>query len=298
MPQSAVLPSTGLTPASAVLPGLLTLRRINDSRAGEWRGPAEEPELGRMPQPERSIDAVYLARRLADVAEVAVRVYGRRVTAPRDRRRYQHETDALMSIASLPHVVPIHEAGITVDGRAYLVMDFCPSGSLHDHLVTVGRFTPLEARRIGSKLAGALDRVHEAGVVHRNLKPSNVLIDRNGEPALADFGLITLSVSDGDFGPPLPPRPRPFLAPEAYLPELMSPAADVYALGATLYTMLAGWAPRTIDPLAIAVDGETLADLPKVPFALMSIVRKAMAIDPRDRYPDAMEFQAALAGVD
>jgi serine/threonine protein kinase len=284
----------GVERSDPQLPGLRCLRRIDDSRLGEWRGPAADPEPGLAPKAP-SEDEVYLVRRIDGDQELAVRVYGRPLSSPRSRLRFEQEIGALKALADVPHVMPVLDAGVTADDRAYVVMDFCPSGSLQDHLFTVGRFTPLEARRIGSKLAAALDRTHERDIVHRNVKPSSVLIDAHGEPALSSFGLVTLAVSDGDFGPPLPPRPRPFLAPEAYLPELMNPATDVFSLGATLYTMLAGWAPRTIDPLAITVDGENIADLPRVPFALMAVVRKAMAIDPRDRYPDAMELQAALA---
>jgi serine/threonine protein kinase len=261
------------------LPGLVCVRRVNEARG----------------RTEHEHDEVYLALRVSDAAEVAVRVFGRPMRYHRDRERFEREVESLRSLAGEPYVVSVHSAGFTPQDRAYVVMDYCPAGSLYDHLTTVGRFTPGEVRRIGVKLASALACAHDRDIFHRNLKPANVLIDATGEPALTDFGIVTLATSDGDYTPPVPSTQRAYVAPEAFLPELMSVAADVYSLGATLYALLAGWAPRTADPLATAVGGETLVDLPKVPWVLMSVLRRAMALDPRDRYPHALDLGEALA---
>ena len=258
------------------LPGLVCVRRINEVRGRD----------------SLDHDEVYLALRVSDGSEVAVRVYGRPLRSDKDRLRFEQEVYALTTLVD-PHVVRIYDVGVGANGRAFLVMDHCPAGSLYDHLTSVGRFTPIEVRRIGSKLAGTLARAHRHDIFHRNLKPANVLIDAHGEPVLADFGLVALATSNGDFTPTTSTQ-RAYVAPEAFLPELMSAAADIYALGATLYALLAGWAPRTSDPLAAAVDGETLVDLPKVPWALMSVLRRAMALDPRDRYIDAAQMGEAL----
>ena len=157
----------------------------------------------------------------------------------------RREVESLRSLAGEPYVVAVHSAGVTPQDRAFVVTDYCPAGSLYDHLTTVGRFTPAEVRRIGVKLASALAGAHDRDIFHRNVKPANVLIDPSGEPALTDFGIVALATSNGDYTPPVPSTQRAYVAPEAFLPELMSAAADVYALGATLYALLAGWAPRT-----------------------------------------------------
>jgi serine/threonine protein kinase len=75
----------------------------------------------------------------------------------------------------------------------------------------------------------------------------------------------------------------------------MTPAADLYALGATLYALLAGAPPRAYDPLATSVNGDTVADLPHAPLGLMAVLRRAMALDPRDRFATARDLAAALA---
>jgi len=257
------------------LPGLVPVRRINDSSRQ---------------------DEVYLALRVSDGAEVAVRVYGQTLESERDRERFGEEVDALRALNAQPNVLSINDAGVGPTGQAYVVRDYCGAGSLRDRLAALGRYKPDEVRMIGEKLAEALDSAHGLGVYHRNIKPSNVLIDQRGEPALTDFGLFSLATSNQDFRPALPLVPRTYAAPEAFLPELMSAADDIYALGATLYTLLAGSAPQSIDPFAVAVDGNAVPDLPKVPWKLMLVLRRAMALDPLDRFADADEMREALRG--
>ena len=254
------------------LPDLVRVRRINDAAA---------------------TDETYLALRVSDGGEVAVRVYAHPIDSTRDRERFDHEIETLGALNDDPHILTIHDAGVTDSGHPFVVSEFCPSGSLHDRIATVGGMTATEVRGIGYKLAGALARAHERDVYHRNIKPGNILIDALGEPVLADFGLVTLATSNGDFV--MVAQPRAYTAPEAFLPELMTEAADIFSLGATLYALLAGRAPRAVDPLAVAVDGDTVADLPKVPWTLMTVLRRSMALDPWDRFADAEEFGIALA---
>jgi serine/threonine-protein kinase len=108
--------------------------------------------------------------------------------------------------------------------------------------------------------------------------------------------MVALAVS-GDFRPEPWGERLPFLAPEAYLPELMTPAADIYALGATLYALLAGTGPLAAHLARLPVAGEQLPDLARVPWPLMTALRQATAIDPQDRFPDAAAFRTALASV-
>jgi serine/threonine protein kinase len=261
------------------VPGLDLVRRLDDVRA-QW--PGEDPDDER----ETAAGEVHLARRRSDGVEVAVKVYARRVAAERDRLRFEQEVAALKALTDLPHLLAPLDAGVAY-GRAYLVNPYCPSGSLQDHLVTVGRLTTIEVRRIGVKLAEALGRAHDLGLYHRNIKPSNVLVDGDGEPQLADFGLVSLALA-GDYAVP-DEGLRPYAAPEAFLPELMTAPADIYALGATLYALLAGTSlppPTGPDPAA---------DLPTVPRVMMSVIRRAVATDPDQRFASAVQMRDALA---
>ena len=240
-------------------------------------------------EPSRIGDRLLLARRLGDAPlDVVVRQYGRSLSTPRERQRFEHEVAGLKALADVPHVLPLLDAGFDGADRPYVVTEFCVTGSLQDHLLAVGRLTPTEVRRVGVKLAGALVDVHRREIFHRNLSPSTVLIDGRGEPCLTDFGLVALSLSvDGFYDL----ERRPFVAPEAYLPELMTASADIFALGATLYALLAG---TTLAARFAAVVGDQLVDLPRVPFQLMSVLRQAMALDPQDRYVDAAHLRDAL----
>jgi serine/threonine protein kinase len=277
------------------LPGLVCVGRLNDGLDYAAVGRVAEAATGATAVPVRGQTSgeIYLARRLSDGAEVAVRVYNRPLRTARERLRFEEEISALKALNGISHVITMYDAGVSPNGEAYTVTEFCAAGSVYDHLATVGRMTPAEVRSIGAKLARALGTAHDQLVYHRNIKPSNVLINDSGEPVLADFALLSLATS-GDFTPDAPSAPRSYVAPEAYLPELMSAPADIYALGATLYALLAGWTPQTENPLAMAVDGESIADLPRVPWALMSVLRRAMAHDPRDRFGHGEELATAL----
>ncbi len=260
--QASVIEGTGLT----------DLRRLNDATRG---------------------DGLFVGRR-PDGVEVVVRRFGRLMRAGRDHDQFRHESDRLRSLASTPYVLPVSEAGIGPDGHAFLITPFCPAGSLRDRVATVGRYTPSEVAQIGAKLASALAELHRHAVVHRNVTPANVMLTDRREPALTDFVLVSVATAAGDFTPPVVGKNRPYQAPGAYLPELMGPADDVFSLGATLYALVAGWAPYVADPLAPALDGDTVADLPRVPWSLMSVIKRAMAHDPRDRFADACQMSDAL----
>jgi serine/threonine protein kinase len=285
-------------------PGYVRVRRLNERRPGqrqlsEMRLPAAgQPAIGQPSVDELDGDQIHLAVRVADGAELALRVYAHPLRTDRDLIRFEQEAMALKALRGDPYTVAVEEIDVTPRGHAYLAMQYCGAGSLQDRLQTVGRCSPTEVCRIGAKLAGALAAAHRRDIVHRAVKPSNVLINAAGEPVLTDFGFVSLSTAGRDFTPPARVVQPAYSAPEAYLPELMSPASDIYALGATLYALLAGWAPRVADQLSVVVDGDTLIDLPRVPWAVMAVIRVAMAHDPADRYRDAYQLQDALLDAD
>jgi serine/threonine protein kinase len=197
-----------------------------------------------------------------------------------------------------PHVVGIYGAAVR-DGRAGLWMEFLEGPSLEDELARRGPLAPAEVRRVGAQLAGALDAVHRAGIVHRDVKPSNVVLTRDGRAVLTDFGLGLKSgvqARSPFSGTPL------FMSPERLAGAAARPSDDLYALGATLWCALAGKPPFGVTTLEDLRDVVTrhepaarVPDPPGAPRALAGVLRKAMSPAAAQRYESAPAFGAALA---
>jgi len=244
---------------------------------------------------------VYRGRQLAFDRPVAVKVVSAEGSDGATRRRWEREVAAVGRLSDHPNVVPVYDAGVTDDGTSYLVMPLVPDGSLGDRLRRDGPFEPEEVAAIGAKLAGALQAVHAAGVLHRDLKPDNVLCSVHGEPQLTDFGIARLqdrtATIHGDVHATIS-----YAAPEVLAGEPATEATDVYGLGATLYALLTGQAPHPTVPgehLAASVrraledDPEPLAAA-GVPAGLAHVVHRALARDPAQRQPDAGRLRHEL----
>lgn len=260
------------------LPGIYWVRSLGEPRDGPGgptsgaTGPGGE---------------IFLAVRAAEPSEVAVRVHPEPGTAAR-RARFEEELAAIAMFAGDPHVIELYDVGLSAVGRPYLVMEFCSAGSLAKPLAA-GRVPPEEVRAVGLKVAGALARAHAREIVHGNIKPTNILINGYGEPVLTDFALRVVAVATDVASAPA----RPYAAPEAFLPELATPAADVFSLGAVLYALLTGGPPAPANPYGV-IAGEELPNPAGVPGPMMAVIRRAMALDPINRYRDAYELHAAL----
>ena len=123
---------------------------------------------------------------------VAVKVDHRPLNEDKERRRFLREAGAAGRLSGHPGIVTVHDAGILDDGRPYLVMDLCPGGSLTQWLKPDGRQSQQRIRDVGVRIADALSAAHERGVLHRDVKPANILIDSYGSVGLADFGLAAM----------------------------------------------------------------------------------------------------------
>ncbi len=159
---------------------------------------------------------VYRAVQVSVEREVAVKVENRTLESDKDQRRFLREARAAGRMSSHPHVVDLFDVGVTDDGHPYMIMELC-EGTYAERM----QHRPLngaEARYVGARIADALADAHTLGVLHRDVKPANILITRFGEPALADFGLavltetressITLELTPGLRRPgDVPPRP-------------------------------------------------------------------------------------------
>ena len=141
---------------------------------------------------------VYLATQVVVGRDVAVKIDNRTLNTERDQRRFFREVNAAGRLSDHPHVIGLYDAGTLADGRPYLVMELCTGGSLATVLKQRGGLPPGEVRALGVGLADALGAAHALGVLHRDIKPGNILVNRYGMVGLADFGLASIITDDAE----------------------------------------------------------------------------------------------------
>jgi serine/threonine protein kinase len=273
--------------------------------------------------------AVYLARQLSPRRLVAIKVLQPRHGAAADAQRqflarFRREADAT---AALDHanIMPIYAFG-EERGVAYLVMPYLPDGSVADLLARHDQL-PLDlALRFLEQTAAALDYAHRHGIVHRDVKPSNLLLHPDGRVLLADFGIARALDLQGSMHPPesyteakrLGPAETAsvdatltradavmgtpaYMAPEQVHGEAAGPAADIYALGAVAYALLTG-RPPFIGPDSASLLQRQLTEAPpqlrdlrpELPPSLEQVIAWALANAPAQRPPSASAFTRAL----
>ncbi|MCD1267826.1 protein kinase [Microbacterium sp. MEC084] len=244
---------------------------------------------------------VYLYEQELPRRRVAVKVLlPERIVA--SAAQFTAEANVMAMLSTHPAIVTIYQAGVSTDGRPYLVMEYCPRPNLQ---VRYRRepFSPAEALRVGIQVAAAVETAHRAGVLHRDIKPANILVTEYNRPALTDFGIASTSNADVEAtGMSIPWSP-----PEAFAsPPQSGPRTDIYQLGATIYTLLAGRSPYEMPgqrngsaELIGRIERLPLPaiDRPDVPSSLYAVLARAMAKDPADRYPSAVAFARALQKV-
>jgi DNA-binding response OmpR family regulator len=210
-------------------------------------------------------------------------------------RRFLQEYEIAQRIAS-PAVVRLHDLGVS-DEHAWLVMEYFALGDLRRRMRS--SLSPRQALRFAVAIAEALAAVHAAGVLHRDLKPGNVMLREDGSIALIDFGLskdaaLALDVTDTGmiFGTPH------YMSPEQGHAEALDVRSDLYSLGVILFEMLSGHKPyRAENPMAIVYKHrkEPLPQLPAQFAAVQPVLERLMAKTPAERFDDAPQARAALA---
>ncbi|GID62008.1 serine/threonine-protein kinase [Actinoplanes couchii] len=182
-----------------------------------------------------------------------------------------------------PHVVGIFDV-IQASGRSWIVMEYVPSRSLHDIVISDGPLPHRNAARIAASLLDALDAAHRAGVLHLDVKPQNVLIAEDGRVVLTDFGLATMITAPAGHDEPLMGSPF-YIAPERVRDGASSRQADLWSLGATLYMAVEGRPPYDRPDAAEAITAllTEAPDPPQHPGPLHTVIAGLLTTDPERR---------------
>jgi serine/threonine-protein kinase len=219
------------------------------------------------------------------------------------RARFLREARALAQVNS-PHVVAVYDAGED-DERPYLVMELVEGTTLEHELERTGRLEPPRAVAIAKDIASGLASAHEQGIVHRDVKPSNVFLTPSDAAKIGDFGIArlerpdaTLTLTGQTFGSP------PYVAPEQATGGTVDARADLYSLGCVLFQMLVGHRPFSgHDAVSLVYQHVHTTPprvdslRPEVPVALGDLVAGLMSKDPDDRPDSGEEVQRALESV-
>src|SRR3954470_24123972 len=241
---------------------------------------------------------VYRATQLSLARPVAVKLIAPEHAADAGfRERFERESRMAAAIEH-PNVIPVYAAG-EEDGRLYLVMRYVAGTDLHALLRREGKLEPRQAAEIVAQIAAALDAAHAAGLVHRDVKPANVLLSAE-HAYLSDFGLTRLVGSDTELteaGQWI--GTVDYCSPEQLRGERTDARSDVYALGCVLFTALTGSTPfgrGTVPATMMAHIGDEAprASAFGAPREFDRVIWRAMAKDPDDRYPSAGDLGRAV----
>ncbi len=251
-----------------------------------------------------SMARVYKAKHLTLGRHCALKVMDPALDAeqPQVRDQFWAEARAAANLIH-PHVVTIHNLG-TMEGLHFIEMEYVPGGlTLRESLVREGPLEPLRATILAKQVVLALEAAHNAGLVHRDVKPANVLLTPDGRAKLSDFGLVRRLDDLAQGSAPLAGTPT-FMAPELFRGTPASAQSDIYALGVLLFHTLSGRLPFIADNIHQIIQLHQHQPVPDisesvtVPDALGAIVKRCLAKSPADRYANAREladsFQLAL----
>ena len=220
------------------------------------------------------------------------------------RARFGVEARAAAAL-SAPNIVPVYDFGTSADGALFIVMALVEGRSLRELLRQRGALTQREAARIGYGVALALSVAHGRGLVHRDVKPGNILLDADGVPRLTDFGIVkALSGATEITLPGVAFGTAAYLSPEQAMGGQVGPAADLYGLGTVLYEMITG-SPPFAGPDAEEVRRQQASvpapppsvRVPAVDTHLEALIMSCLAKDPGGRPDSAAQVSATLATI-
>ena len=214
------------------------------------------------------------------------------------RKRLQREARSAGRLQE-PHVVPIHDYG-EIDGVLYVDMRLIEGTDLRKMLSRYGPLTPARAVAIISQIASALDAAHESGIMHRDVKPENILITREDFAYLVDFGIANAATDESltELGTAV--GTYAYMAPERFKNAEVTYRADIYALTCVLHECLTGGQPYPADSVSVVITAHLMEPIPQpsvvrpgIPTAFDEVISRGMAKDPKDRYATAGDLAAA-----
>jgi serine/threonine-protein kinase len=234
---------------------------------------------------------------------IAVKLLRPEVLADADlAQRFRREALAA-TVLRHPNIVACLDTG-TDDGQPFLVMELVEGEDLAARLRRSGRLAPWQIARIGLDVARGLGVAHQRGIVHRDVKPGNILLAADGRAMVTDFGIARLAADAEASMPGTTLGSVHYFSPEQARGATTTPASDVYSLGLVLYEALTGqraWSGDTTDAIALARVGAVptppRAIRPEIPADLEAVVIRALAPDAGDRYPNGTSIAAALAAI-
>lgn len=246
---------------------------------------------------------VYLAKDVFLDRPVAVKVLREEYIGDQDYiRRFHKEAKAIASL-SHPNIVNIYDFGINND-RAFLVMEYVEGQTLKDIITQKGALSSAETAEIGRQICLGVAEAHRKGIVHKDIKPHNILIEKNGNVKVADFGIAqaidnnTITHNKGILGS------AHYFSPEQAKGEQLDYKTDIYSIGVVLYEMVTGKVPFTGDnPVTVAlkhIQAQPIIPskiVPDISPQLEHIILKAMAKDPSQRYSSADEMVLDLTAL-
>ncbi|WP_293698229.1 serine/threonine-protein kinase [uncultured Agrococcus sp.] len=231
---------------------------------------------------------VFLYEQALPKRHVAVKVVLADLVSDRERRLFRNEVDVMGRLSAHPNIVTVYSASVSDDGRPYLVMELCSTDIGQRYRDEA--YSPAEVLDIAIQIASALVAVHKTGMLHRDIKPGNIMSSAYGVPVLSDFGIA--SGHDHDDAP-LTGVSVPWTAPEVLDEESNgSVAADIFSFGATLFSLLAGRSPAELEhgtnkpeDLSERIRSGVLQRLPKsVPSELADTIDRALRHRPESRF--------------
>ncbi|MBD3299117.1 MAG: protein kinase, partial [candidate division Zixibacteria bacterium] len=242
---------------------------------------------------------VYLAKDTRLDRQVALKFLPREIAGDADRRKRLELEARTASSLDHPNILTIYEID-DHEGRPFIAMAYVEGGSLKERLEQ-GTIDIEDAARYGVQIASGLGAAHARGIVHRDIKPDNILIDENNRARLTDFGLAKLKESSGLTGRGTAVGTVGYMSPEQAQGLEVDARSDVFSLGVLLYELFTGEKPFVAEHAAAALYAivhETPTPVrelnPDIPEPLAAVVARALAKDPSDRYPDARAVESEL----